>query len=141
LQRFEIGEIKVLFTTEAAGMGCDMPHIELVIQFMVPASLSIWMQRAGRAGRSPSLQARAVLLVQPSVFQAKKEKRHSEEMEAARDPDKFEAPVTYVKAVEDGLRNWLEAKSCRRDVADKYFNSGGKRKRVFDYLPLYIVMS
>ncbi|KAN0081496.1 hypothetical protein V8E55_009120 [Tylopilus felleus] len=44
LEQFAKGKIKVLFTTEAAGMGCDLPHIELVVQFMVPASLSIWMQ-------------------------------------------------------------------------------------------------
>ncbi|KIK90935.1 hypothetical protein PAXRUDRAFT_107126, partial [Paxillus rubicundulus Ve08.2h10] len=56
--------IKLLFMTEAAGMGCDMPHINIVVQFMVLKSLSIWMQHAGRAGRSPSMQASAILLVQ-----------------------------------------------------------------------------
>ncbi|KAF8838048.1 P-loop containing nucleoside triphosphate hydrolase protein [Paxillus ammoniavirescens] len=134
LERFQMGEIKVLFTTEAAGMGCDMPHIELVIQFMVPASLSIWMQRAGHAGHSPSLQVCAILLVQPSVFQAKKEKKETHISEATKDPDKCEGSVTYVKAVEDGLREWLETKSCHRDVADKYFNSSMKRKRTVAYL-------
>ncbi|KAF8833591.1 hypothetical protein BDN67DRAFT_916649, partial [Paxillus ammoniavirescens] len=111
----------VLFTTEAAGMGCDMLHIELVIEFMVPASLSIWMQRAGRVGRSPSLQACAILLVQPSVFQAKKEKKETHISEATKDPDKCEGSVTYIKEVEDGLREWLETKLCCRDVANKYF--------------------
>ncbi|KDR81905.1 hypothetical protein GALMADRAFT_59401 [Galerina marginata CBS 339.88] len=32
-----------------------------VIQFGIPPSLTVWIQRAGRAGRNPSLQARALL--------------------------------------------------------------------------------
>ncbi|KAJ7234563.1 P-loop containing nucleoside triphosphate hydrolase protein [Mycena rebaudengoi] len=52
LDEFRRGKIKILLTTEAAGMGCDMPYIEQVVQFMVPKSLSIWTQRAGRAGRT-----------------------------------------------------------------------------------------
>ena len=87
LKYYHEGKIKILFTTKAAGMvssklhignvqmgtdltgkGCDMPHIELVVQFKVPKSLSIWMQQAGRAGQSQIMQARAVLLIQPMVF-------------------------------------------------------------------------
>ncbi len=37
--------------------------IEVVIQFGVPCSLSVFKQRIGRAGRSPDIQARAILLV------------------------------------------------------------------------------
>lgn len=50
LQDYRRSRIKILFTTEAAGMGCDLPHVEQVVQFMVPKSMSIWMQRAGRGG-------------------------------------------------------------------------------------------
>ncbi|KIJ12382.1 hypothetical protein PAXINDRAFT_156979 [Paxillus involutus ATCC 200175] len=86
---------------------------------MAPKSLSIWMQRAGRAGRSPLLQARAILLVQPTVFQEKNKTK--------KDPDK--AGLTeYVKAVDEPLRTWIETKECRREIADEYFNSGVKRK-------------
>ncbi|KIJ15178.1 hypothetical protein PAXINDRAFT_12087 [Paxillus involutus ATCC 200175] len=118
LRLFREGKIKILFTTEAAGMGCDMPHIELVVQFLVPGSLSIWMQRAGRAGRSPSVQARAVLLVQPMVFQMKTSKK------AGKDPDQCEKSIEYIKNVDDALRAWIEAKECRREVVDVYFGSG-----------------
>ena len=44
-----------------------------VVGFMVPRSLSTWMQRLGRAGRSGS-PAISVLLVEPYVFQLKKTK-------------------------------------------------------------------
>ncbi|KIJ11046.1 hypothetical protein PAXINDRAFT_85070 [Paxillus involutus ATCC 200175] len=97
-----------------------MPHIELIIQFMVPGSLSIWMQHAGRAGCSPSLQVRAVLLVQPSVFQEQRDKRNMDELEVSKDPDKgeLEGLVVYVKVVKEGLCTWIEAKTCQRDMAD-----------------------
>ncbi|KAJ7512821.1 P-loop containing nucleoside triphosphate hydrolase protein, partial [Mycena galericulata] len=88
MKDFRRGKIKILVATEAAGMGADIPDIELVIQFGVPASLSIWTQRAGRAGRSPDLQARAILLVEKSMFQRKKKrKKKGKNGEATAYPD------------------------------------------------------
>ncbi|KAK7018291.1 P-loop containing nucleoside triphosphate hydrolase protein, partial [Favolaschia claudopus] len=113
MEKFRAGEIKILLTTEAAGMGCDLSHIQLVVQFMVPDSLSIWMQRAGRAGRNFFIAARAVLLVQPSVFKEVKSKNPNPADE-----------VTFQKSVEDALRTWIETEECRRDVADNYFDNG-----------------
>ena len=37
-----------------------------VVQFMTPEALSVWIQRAGHAGRD-GRQSRAILLVEPSV--------------------------------------------------------------------------
>ncbi|KAF6746517.1 P-loop containing nucleoside triphosphate hydrolase protein, partial [Ephemerocybe angulata] len=72
MQEFEEGKVRILVATEAAGMGADIPDIVQVIQLGVPTSLSVWVQRAGRAGRSPSIQAQAILLVEKSVFKRKK---------------------------------------------------------------------
>ncbi|KAJ7761543.1 P-loop containing nucleoside triphosphate hydrolase protein [Mycena maculata] len=71
------------------GIGADIPDIKLIIQFGVPGSLPIWIQRAGRAGRSPELQARAILLVEKSMFQRKKKRKRKGKAkgEAAADPD------------------------------------------------------
>ncbi|KAJ7753109.1 hypothetical protein DFH07DRAFT_683723, partial [Mycena maculata] len=55
--------------------GANIPDIELIIQFGVPGSLPIWVQCAGRAGRSPELQARAILLIEKSMFQRKKKRK------------------------------------------------------------------
>lgn len=85
---------------------------------MVPDSLSIWMQRAGRAGRRPDLKACAILLVQPTVFQ-EKGKKNRQEGDA----------VTYVKEIEEGLRLWVTTPDrCRRDIADAYFDNPSPRK-------------
>ncbi|KAJ6584713.1 P-loop containing nucleoside triphosphate hydrolase protein [Mycena capillaripes] len=48
---FKAGIVRVLVCTDAAGMGCDIPDIELVVQWKMPANLSAWVQRAGRAAR------------------------------------------------------------------------------------------
>jgi superfamily II DNA helicase RecQ len=88
---------------------------------MVPASLAIWMQRAGRAGHNILIFARAILLVQPSVFQEISPKAKAGAPEADG--------VTFKKAVEEGLREWIEAEGCRREVADEYFNNGAVRNR------------
>ncbi|KAJ7274777.1 P-loop containing nucleoside triphosphate hydrolase protein [Mycena rebaudengoi] len=127
LNDFRNGKIKILLTTEAAGMGCDMPYIELVVQFMVPKSLSIWMQRAGRAGRTFAIFAEAILLVQPSVFQEVKSRK------GAPIPE-IEGTV-YRKDVEEGLRDWIEMTECRRDIADSYFDNGVARKRAYIFIP------
>ncbi|KAJ7196619.1 hypothetical protein GGX14DRAFT_375854, partial [Mycena pura] len=55
--------------------GADISDIELIIQFGVPSSLSVWIQRAGRGGRDPSLQARAILLYEKSMFMRKKKRK------------------------------------------------------------------
>ncbi|KAJ7199390.1 P-loop containing nucleoside triphosphate hydrolase protein [Mycena pura] len=75
MRDFRKGKIKILIATEAAGMGADIRDIELIIQFGVPSSLSVWTQRAGRAGRCPELQARAILLVERSMFQRRKKRK------------------------------------------------------------------
>ncbi|KAI9065034.1 hypothetical protein FKP32DRAFT_1545870, partial [Trametes sanguinea] len=83
----------ISLATEAAGMGCDIPDVRHVIQFMAPESLSTWIQRAGRAGRRPDIQAWATFLIQPTLFQEKGKKTK-----------KYGEPIVYVKEIETGLR-------------------------------------
>ncbi|KAI0315732.1 hypothetical protein OF83DRAFT_1061559, partial [Amylostereum chailletii] len=65
LRRFGEKDADISFASEAAGMGCDVAELDFVVQFRVPGSLSIWLQRAGRG---KDRQASAYLLVQPSIF-------------------------------------------------------------------------
>ncbi|KAJ7835534.1 hypothetical protein B0H14DRAFT_2590171 [Mycena olivaceomarginata] len=97
-----------------------MPYIEQVVQFMVPSSLSIWMQRAGRAGQTFTIFARVILLVQPSVFQEVKMRKGV--------PIPESEGTVYRKDVEEALRAWIETEDCRRDITDEYFDSGVARK-------------
>lgn len=134
-------KIDIMFSSEALGMvsdmhlslsapvltsiwkGCDLPNIESVVQFMVPASLSIWLQRAGRAGRTRGSQAHAYLLVQPTVFQEKNKTKRAEGDE-----------IEYMKVVEKDLRRWIQTCECRRDVADEHFNNPVNREGQFCFM-------
>lgn len=111
-EEFCKGNLDVLFCTEAAGMvrttyrvpyrttliytheqGCDMPDLTFVVQFLVPGSLSVWFQRAGRVARRLNSHGQVYLLVQPSV--------HQEKNKNQRDKDD---DIEYVKEIEEAMR-------------------------------------
>ncbi|KAF8446420.1 P-loop containing nucleoside triphosphate hydrolase protein [Boletus edulis BED1] len=121
LQRFQGGQIRILVVTEIGGMGLDIPDITLVVQFGVPLSLTVWLQRAGRAGRSSHVQARAILLVELSALQ--RASANVAEIVSNENNEEEEGNVAYRKKVEPALREWVETEDCRRDVADKFFDN------------------
>ncbi|EDR09889.1 uncharacterized protein LACBIDRAFT_325779 [Laccaria bicolor S238N-H82] len=67
---FKAGVIRVLICTDAAGMGCNIPDVDVVVQWKLPASVSTFVQQAGRAGRDPKRTGLAALLVEKSVYEA-----------------------------------------------------------------------
>ncbi|KAJ3740694.1 P-loop containing nucleoside triphosphate hydrolase protein, partial [Lentinula raphanica] len=119
LEEFRSGKIKVLLITEPADVGCDFPSIRRVIQFMVPSSLAVWLQRARRTARNSLICGEAFLLVQPTVFQEKEPYQFDESDNADI--------VVFRKDVEPGLRLWIETSGCRREVTAEYFNDGVTR--------------
>ncbi|KAG9083817.1 hypothetical protein FS749_005711, partial [Ceratobasidium sp. UAMH 11750] len=64
MKLFQLGVIRVLICTDAAGMGCDISNVEIVIQWRIVA-LSILIQRWGRIRGERGL---AVMLVEPSAY-------------------------------------------------------------------------
>ncbi|KAI5885343.1 P-loop containing nucleoside triphosphate hydrolase protein [Schizophyllum commune H4-8] len=67
LEAFRDGTVRILVCTDAAGMGCNIPDIEYVIQYKLPASSSTLKQRLGRAGRALPA-AFGILLVEKSAY-------------------------------------------------------------------------
>ena len=63
-QNFIRGDLRVIATTNAFGMGIDKPNVRLVIHADIPGSLENYLQEAGRAGRDQQT-ARCVLLYTP----------------------------------------------------------------------------
>ncbi|KAJ7474944.1 P-loop containing nucleoside triphosphate hydrolase protein [Mycena latifolia] len=104
MKQFRKGKIKILIATEAVGMGADIPDIELIIQFGVPSSLSVWIQRAGRAGRSPEIHARAILLVEKSMFQRRKKRKRGagkDKTPAPHEPESSDSDSSSESGAED----------------------------------------
>lgn len=101
----------------------------------------MWTQRAGRAGRSQSIHAKAILLVEQSVFKLRKRSRRGEKdnpvvlktkpnSDSSDDESDCEdmEEKEWVKKVEEAMREWIECESCRRDIADQYFDNPPCRK-------------
>ncbi|KAF8169336.1 P-loop containing nucleoside triphosphate hydrolase protein [Mycena galopus ATCC 62051] len=68
MRLFKSGKIRVLVCTDAAGLGCNILDIDLVVQWKLPGSVSIFVQRAGRVARGPGRSGLAVLLVEQSAY-------------------------------------------------------------------------
>ncbi|KLO05062.1 P-loop containing nucleoside triphosphate hydrolase protein, partial [Schizopora paradoxa] len=68
MRLFREGHIRVLVCTDAAGMGCNVPNIDIVVQWKLTGKLSSFIQRAGRAARGPDRTGIAVLLAEPSAY-------------------------------------------------------------------------
>ncbi|KAF9947481.1 ATP-dependent DNA helicase sgs1 [Mortierella alpina] len=62
MSKFQLGEIRVLLSTDAAGMGCDISDVLRVVQFRFPRDITVLAQRLGRAARNPSLQGSGILV-------------------------------------------------------------------------------
>lgn len=67
MRLFKSGVVRVLVCTDAAGMGCNVPDIEYVIQWRKTDKLSSFMQRAGRAARALGAGF-AIMLVEPAAY-------------------------------------------------------------------------
>ncbi|EDQ98673.1 uncharacterized protein LACBIDRAFT_298348 [Laccaria bicolor S238N-H82] len=65
---FNVSEVRVLICTDAAGMGCNIPDIDVVVQWKLPDSVSTFVQRAGRAARADGHEGLAILLAEKSAY-------------------------------------------------------------------------
>ena len=92
-------------------------------QLGAPKSLTVWLQRAGRAGRSPTIQARAVLLIEVSALKEIRKKACEENLGSEDEGEEDIETKTYRKRIETHLRLYVETMKCRRDVADKLFDN------------------
>ncbi|KAJ7698295.1 hypothetical protein B0H17DRAFT_1196880 [Mycena rosella] len=63
-----IDHLTSLLPPELRDVGCNIPDIDVVFQWKLPASMSLFVQRAGRAARAKGRTGLAILLVEPSAY-------------------------------------------------------------------------
>ncbi|KAK7023629.1 hypothetical protein VNI00_016591 [Paramarasmius palmivorus] len=76
-----------IHSVDQAMMGTDIPDIEVVIQFGLPQSLEIYTQRAGRAGCTTTLRARAIMLVPKSAYVRINKKKRKKGKATVQEPE------------------------------------------------------
>ncbi|KAF9992397.1 hypothetical protein BGZ65_012286 [Modicella reniformis] len=95
IEEFKNNEKRVLISTEAAGMGCDIRDVKRVVQYGYPKTLSMLIQRLGRAARDPTLSGTSIFLVPPRPG----------------------------SDVPQELRGYVETTGCRRRYLNTYFEN------------------
>ncbi|KAJ3479948.1 hypothetical protein NLI96_g8696 [Meripilus lineatus] len=148
MEAFREGEIRVMVCTEAAGMGCDIPDIDIVVQWKLPRTFSNWIQRAGRAARGRGRTGLAILLVERSAYSidpSPSESQTSSHRSAAT-PKTSNTPATTTTltkrkaakkslgkniarpdidstAEDEGLLLFVQAVTCRRKIWAEVFSN------------------
>jgi superfamily II DNA helicase RecQ len=100
MSKLKRGEIRMMLSTEAAGMGCDISDILRVVQFKFPANITAIAQRLGRAARDPNLQGYGILIYPRT-------------------------DASQLNSMEDDLREYITT-DCRRKHFNKVFENRHK---------------
>ncbi|KAG8770323.1 hypothetical protein FRC12_004354 [Ceratobasidium sp. 428] len=139
-EKFASGKVRVLFATEAAGMGCDISNIGRVIQFGICGSIDAFMQRIGRVWRGPDGKGEGWLIFEKWVPGCSTDKTpndkgkapankkgkaiaNSSKTQATGDADKS-TPATKTERKCDRLIQQLITESvCRRQYLNRVYNN------------------
>ncbi|KAJ7195049.1 P-loop containing nucleoside triphosphate hydrolase protein [Mycena pura] len=129
MRMFKDGRVKILVCTDAAGMGCNIPDIDIVVQWKLPGSVSVFVQRAGRAARADGRCGLAILLVEPSAYAVDLEKPVATPVPAARAKKKKQAEGKESAA--EKKRKAAERKAYANSRGAKRGAIGGKHDFIF----------
>ena len=114
LQGLKEGCVRVLCCTIAAGMGCDIPDIEVAVIYGIDSFVS-FIQKGGRAGRDGKAGARMVWLVEDWMFDDTVGGKRMKERREKVDP----MAVEYIRHQRGG--------DCLRDFARRVFRPEPKK--------------
>jgi superfamily II DNA/RNA helicase len=62
--------------------GCNIPDVDIVVQWKLPATVSSFVQRAGRAARGSGRNGLAVLLVEKTIYEADLDSPHQHDQKS-----------------------------------------------------------
>ncbi|CAL4982717.1 unnamed protein product [Urochloa decumbens] len=124
-KKWHSGEVKVICTTMAFGMGINKPDVRFVIHNTMPKSIESYYQESARAGRD-DLQAHCIVLYQKKDF--------NRIVCTLRNMDNFN-DVSFRDAMEQAkkMQSYCEMKAeCRRQVLLEHFGEQYDRQRCRD---------
>ncbi|KAH3758311.1 ATP-dependent RNA helicase HAS1 [Pelomyxa schiedti] len=124
----------VLFTTDIAARGIDIPDIDWIIQFDIPSSAEMYVHRVGRTARAGTT-GHALMFVQPTETRVV-----SAVCELGVPLAKLALPK--LDAVSESLQKVISGDATKREMAtaalDKYISSYALHQRTYGLDPVDI---
>ncbi|KAE8181595.1 hypothetical protein CF336_g8865, partial [Tilletia laevis] len=113
------GSIRVVFATEALGMGIDLPDVDMIIQWELPKDFRGLVQHFGRGARGPGSRAAALLLCPDWVERCRnfyKARRAHEASPESAPPASSLTPHLQQQwsNLDTQLTTWLSTPGCLR---------------------------
>lgn len=124
LQRFKAGDRSILVATDVAARGLDIPSVDLVINYDLPASSKDYVHRVGRTARAGRSGRAIAIVTQYDVEQYQKIEQSLGKKLDAHDMDK-QAAVIIAERVQEAARAALL--QMKESVVSG--ERGGKRRR------------
>lgn len=119
LERFETGDVKIIFATSAFGMGIDIPDIRVVVHYLVPESIEQYYQEVGRAGRDNE-PAFGYLLYSETNFKVRRDLIKKSLLKPERIKDIFETTIKTTSQSSSTLKRKRE--TTEPDDSEKIYS-------------------
>ncbi|EGN93326.1 hypothetical protein SERLA73DRAFT_156505 [Serpula lacrymans var. lacrymans S7.3] len=126
IEMFCRGKVQILVCTDAAGMGCNIPYIDMVVQWKLTALLSMFVQRAGLKKNVEEEQTSVKGKQKKKTGKVHAQSQGSKQG-AHGDLHDFilvkDEPVLDYATKDEGLLAFIQTGLCRRAVLTKVYGN------------------